>query len=75
VSDGEAEPFHLTLLVEDAMGYRNLCRLLTEAHRDTRPHPDREPLPPILRLESLAERSDGLVCLSGCARDGALAGR
>jgi len=75
VSDGEAEPFHLTLLVEDATGYRNLCRLLTEAHRDTRPHPDREPLPPILLLERLEEQGDGLVCLSGCARDGALAGR
>jgi error-prone DNA polymerase len=75
VTDGEAEPFHLTLLVEDATGYRNLCRLVTEAHRDTRPHPDREPLPPILRLESFEERSEGLVCLSGCARDGALAGR
>src|SRR5918995_1806038 len=30
------DPFHLTLLVEDAVGYRNLCRLLTEAHRGTR---------------------------------------
>jgi error-prone DNA polymerase len=76
VTDGAGEPFHLTLLVEDATGYRNLCRLVTEAHRDTRPHPDREPLPPILRLESLEERSgEGLVCLSGCARDGSLAGR
>jgi error-prone DNA polymerase len=71
----EGSPFHLTLLAEDAAGYWNLCRLVTEAHRGTRPHPDREPLPPTLPLESLEERADGLVCLSGCARDGALARR
>ena len=75
VLEGDSEPFHLTLLVEDATGYRNLCRLVTEAHLGTRPHPDRDPLPPVLSLESLEERSEGLVCLSGCARDGALAGR
>src|SRR5918992_5406306 len=27
---------HVTLLVESQMGYSNLCRLLTEAHRFTR---------------------------------------
>src|SRR5690242_13783464 len=27
---------HVTLLVEDAVGYRNLCRLLTLAHSHTR---------------------------------------
>jgi error-prone DNA polymerase len=69
-----AAPFHLTLLAEDATGWRNLCRLVTEAHRDTRPMPDREPLPPALPLTSLEQRAEGLVCLSGCARDGALAG-
>jgi error-prone DNA polymerase len=69
-----ATHFHLTLLVEDATGYRNLCRLVTEAHRGTRPRPDREPLPPVLPLELLEERAEGLVCLSGCVRDGALAG-
>jgi error-prone DNA polymerase len=74
VCDGDAAPFHLTLLVEDASGYRNLCRLVTEAHSGTRPRPDREPLPPVLPLSSLEERSEGLACLSGCARDGALAG-
>src|SRR5829696_9127101 len=74
--DPEAGPdrFHLTLLVENADGWANLCRLLTEAHADTRPHPERDPLPPVLALASLLERNEGLVCLSGCARDGALAG-
>ena len=65
-------PFHLTLLVADSTGWRNLCRLLTDAHAATRPHPGRDPLPPVLGLGSLLERSEGLVCLSGCARDGAL---
>jgi error-prone DNA polymerase len=69
------DPFHLTLLVEDAAGYRNLCRLLTEAHRGTRPKPDREPLPPTVSLAEVERCAGGLVCLSGCARDGALAGR
>ncbi len=27
---------HLTLLVEDERGYRNLCRLITAAHQDDR---------------------------------------
>src|SRR5687768_12433284 len=29
--DADRSPFHLTLLVEDAIGWHNLCRLLTEA--------------------------------------------
>ncbi len=63
---------HVTLLVETARGYANLCRLLTAAHAHTRP-PGREseaPRPSSLDLEQLLELSDGLVCLSGCARDG-----
>src|ERR687896_2445042 len=38
---------HLTLLCEDATGYRNLCRLLTEAYRDDR-------LAPSVPFEALA---------------------
>ena len=68
-----AGPVHLTLLVEDATGWRNLCRLTTEAHADTRPHPAREPLPPSIPLDRVERRAEGLVCLSGCARQGALA--
>ena len=75
VAGPDRRPFHLTLLVESAAGWRNLCRLLTRAHRDTRPRPDRDPLPPAVPLEELERRAEGLVCLSGCARDGALAGR
>ncbi len=65
--------FHITLLVEDAGGYANLCRLLTIAHAGTRERP-REPVPPAVTLGELIRHSEGLVCLSGCARDGALAG-
>jgi error-prone DNA polymerase len=61
---------HVTLLVESAQGYANLCRLLTAAHAGTRPQEGREPLPPSLDQALLEELNDGLVCLSGCARDG-----
>jgi error-prone DNA polymerase len=65
---------HITLLVENAMGYRNLCRLLTTAHSHTRDNPGRGAGQPWATLEQVEERAEGLVCLSGCARDGALAG-
>ena len=61
----------MTLLVESAAGYANLCRLLTAAHSDTRvPGRERELLDPALPQELLEERNEGLVCLSGCARHG-----
>ena len=65
--------FHLTLLVVDAVGYRNLCRLLTLAHSRTRS--ESLPLPPLVAMGDVERHAEGLVCLSGCARDGALAGR
>src|SRR4051794_20491922 len=61
---------HVTLLVETPAGYANLCRLLTEAHAGTRPKEGADPVPPALPLDSLLEHNDGLVCLSGCARNG-----
>lgn len=61
---------HLTLLVRDQAGYANLCRLLTIAHANTRPPPDRRALPPSLSRESLREHTDGLVCLTGCPTRG-----
>jgi error-prone DNA polymerase len=60
---------HVTLLVESAQGYANLCRLLTAAHAHTRPK-EGELMPPALDPVLLGELNDGLVCLSGCARDG-----
>ena len=59
----------MTLLVESSQGYANLCRLLTAAHAHTRPK-EGELLPPALDPSLLAELTEGLVCLSGCARDG-----
>src|SRR5215831_3839912 len=61
---------HVTLLVEDATGYSNLCRLLTAAHAHTRDNTTREPMPPALDQALLEDLNEGLVCLSGCARDG-----
>jgi DNA polymerase-3 subunit alpha len=56
----DAQPFHLILLAKDSVGYRNLCRLVTDAHVDGyyyRPRIDRE---------HLARHSEGLVGLSAC---------
>jgi len=58
-----ADGSHVTLLVESPRGYANLCRLLTAAHAGTRLHP-------ALELSLLEEHNEGLVCLSGCARQG-----
>ncbi|HEY5814984.1 MAG TPA: error-prone DNA polymerase [Solirubrobacterales bacterium] len=65
---------HLTLLVEGATGYRNLCRLLTAAHSHTRDNIGRTLEQPYVRLEQVEEHAEGLVCLSGCAGEGVVAG-
>jgi error-prone DNA polymerase len=65
---------HVTLLVESRQGYGNLCRLLTEAHAGTRVFASgarlAPPSQPSVSLDRVAELSAGLVCLSGCARQG-----
>jgi error-prone DNA polymerase len=61
---------HLTLLVETAQGYANLCRLLTLAHAHTRDARDRRAQPPALHPAHLAAHAQGIVCLTGCAREG-----
>src|SRR5919197_607600 len=58
-----ADGSYVTLLVETPRGYANLCRLLTAAHAHER-------LDPRLDPELLAEHDEGLVCFSGCARNG-----
>jgi len=66
-----ADGSHVTLLVESAAGYANLCRLLTNAHARTRiPGKERELLEPALEQPALERLNEGLVCLSGCARHG-----
>jgi error-prone DNA polymerase len=87
-----ADPRHLTLLVRDARGWANLCRLLTRAHAHTRVYGPARSEPPRLEgprrvrgsrtrmsrvvgkpsvtLEDVEAHAEGLVCLSGCARQG-----
>ena len=59
---------HVTVLVESATGWANLCRLLTEAHAETRPRLDRDPLPPSLTLESLLRAKRGTRLPLGLCR-------
>jgi error-prone DNA polymerase len=62
---------HVTLLCETQTGYSNLCRILTHAHAGTRvPGRERDLLPAGTTVEVLAEHTEGLVVLSGCARQG-----
>ena len=60
---------HLTLLVEDARGWSNLCRILTRAHSHTRAKPC-PPTQAFVPLSEILDHSDGLICLSGCALRG-----
>ncbi len=60
---------HLTLLVADEQGWRNLCRLLTFAHSGTRERP-RDPIPPAVSLEEVCAHAEGLHCMTGCAQRG-----
>ena len=74
---------HLTLLVEDASGWGNLCRIITRAHARTRdPRPPAyidaldplpapgPPWPPAVDLDAILDHAEGLVCLTGCASRG-----
>src|SRR5580765_3574370 len=67
-----ADRSHVTVLVETAKGYANLCRLITTAHAHTRPEgkETQPPADPALDQKLLEELNEGLVCLSGCARHG-----
>ena len=62
---------HLTLLVRDARGWSNLCRILTRAHAHTRDgRPGAPPTDPSVPLQTVLDHAEGLVCLSGCALRG-----
>jgi len=65
-----ADQSHLTLLAASATGYANLCRLITSAHARTRETRDRRAGMPTLDPELLGSLADGLICLTGCARQG-----
>jgi DNA polymerase-3 subunit alpha len=58
--ESEEKYRHLTLLAKDATGYRNLLRLVTDAHIDGFYHRPR------IDKEILAEHAEGLIGLSGC---------
>ena len=56
----ERSPFHLTVLAKDNLGYRNLMKLVTQAHLEGyyyRPRIDKE---------LLEQYHQGLIVLSGC---------
>ena len=53
---------HLTLLAETQKGYNNLCRLISFAHIGA------ERREPELKLDVLAEHTEGLIALSGCSK-------
>jgi error-prone DNA polymerase len=57
-----ADGSHLTLIVENPRGWRNLCSLLSAARGDTSRGEPRTPFP------RLAAHAEGLVALSGCPR-------
>jgi error-prone DNA polymerase len=63
-----ADGRHLTLLVEDARGWSNLCRILTRGHAHTREKPG--PTQAYVELSDVLGHAEGLVCLSGCALRG-----
>ncbi|HEY3970842.1 MAG TPA: PHP domain-containing protein, partial [Solirubrobacteraceae bacterium] len=67
---GGADTRHLTLLVRDARGWRNLCRILTHAHAGTRERSGRERTEPSVALQTVLDHAEGLVCLTGCAKHG-----
>ncbi|MFM2098033.1 MAG: polymerase subunit alpha [Chloroflexota bacterium] len=56
----DQQPFHLVLLATNDVGYKNLCRLVTDAHIDGMYYKPR------IDLEHLSRYSEGLVGLSGC---------
>ncbi|MGA8352589.1 MAG: error-prone DNA polymerase [Solirubrobacteraceae bacterium] len=82
VGDGGQGLRHLTLLVRDRSGWRNLCRLISLAHSHTRDGPGRRGREkegtssasgggqPSVTLAQVIDHADGLVCLSGCATRG-----
>ena len=65
---GESQSRHITLLVRDERGWRNLCRIITLAHAHTRDGSSRrERAEASVDLQSVIEHAEGLVCLTGCA--------
>ncbi len=64
---GRATVDWLVLFAQDEAGYTNLIALVSDAHLESESAGD-----PVLRLDTLQGRTDGLICLTAGA-DGALA--
>ena len=63
-----ARGLHITLLVRNERGWRNLCRIITLAHAHTRDGAhQRERGDPSVGLQAVLDHAEGLVCLTGCA--------
>jgi len=59
---------HLTLLVRDERGWRNLCRIITLAHQHTRDSASRrDRTEPWVDVQAVIDHAEGLICLTGCA--------
>jgi DNA polymerase-3 subunit alpha len=58
--ESEEKYRHLTILARDETGYRNLLKLVTDAHLEGFYHRPR------IDKDLLAERAEGLIGLSGC---------
>ncbi|MBP9814670.1 PHP domain-containing protein, partial [Candidatus Woesebacteria bacterium] len=56
----DTDPYHLVLLAENEVGYRNLMKLVTFAHLDGFYYKPR------IDWELLKEHHEGLICLSAC---------
>ena len=72
---GESPTRHITLLVRDAQGWRNLCRIITLAHAHTRESSSRRVRSEAaVELGAVLEHAEGLVCLTGCAEHSVIGG-
>ena len=58
--ESEEKYYHLTLLAENEVGYRNLLRLVSMAHLEGFYHRPR------MDKQLLAEHQEGVIALSGC---------
>ncbi len=58
--DGKQRYYHLTVLAQDDVGYRNLVSLSTRAYLEGTWYKPR------VDMEVLADHSDGIIVLSGC---------
>ena len=59
------QPYRLTLLAENRLGYQNLCRLITRTKLRDLPQIPGKPEFPFATDEEFASYAGGLVCLTG----------